>query len=125
VFCNLFCSFCSPSVPVAAARPNLAPAEWDELGCPIEVMRVKGLDVLERVPVMVAIFGSSHPASAPDGGPANATGHYEIFAAADLVARVMSKVSSLATVAAVAGLYARGRASITAGRLGAGRYVAI
>ena len=29
-------------------------------------------------------------------------------------ARVMSKVSSLATVAAVAGLYARGRASITA-----------
>ena len=87
-------------------------------------MRVKGLDVLERVRVMVAISGSSHPASAPDGGPANATGHYEISAAADLVARVMSKVFSLATVAAAAGLYARGTASITAGRLGAGRYVA-
>ena len=89
-------------------------------------MSVKdSLDVLERVPATVAISGTSQPASAPDGRPANANGHYAISAVANLVALGASKVSALATVAAAAGLYARGRASITAGRLGAGRYVAI
>jgi hypothetical protein len=82
------------------------------------------LDVLERVPVMVAISGTLQRAIARDNRPANATGHYAISAAADLVARGASKVSSRAAVAAAAGLYARGAASITARRLGAERYVA-